>query len=158
MAAKTSAGILLYRLRDTWEVLLVHPGGPFWARKDEGAWFIVKGEVEAEEELLPAAEREFREELGVEAPSGERTSLGSLKNKSGKLIHAWAIEGDLDVSTIRSNTCHIEWPPRSGKRIEIPEVDRAEFFPLETAVQKMSPAEQEFLRRLALHLAQRTAG
>ncbi len=156
MAAKISAGILLYRLRDTLEVLLVHPGGPFWARKDEGAWFIVKGEVEAGEELLPAAEREFREELGVEAPPGERISLGSLKNKSGKLIHAWAIEGDLDVSAIRSNTCHIEWPPRSGKRIEIPEVDRAEFFSIETALGKMSPAEQEFLRRLALQLTKGT--
>jgi predicted NUDIX family NTP pyrophosphohydrolase len=157
MAAKTSAGILLFRFRDTLQVLLVHPGGPFWARKDEGAWFIVKGEVEAGEELLPAAEREFREELGVEAPAGERISLGSLKNKSGKLIHAWAIEGDLDVSAIRSNTCTIEWPPRSGKRIEIPEVDRAEFFPVEVALTKMSAAEQEFLRRLAEHLKRTTA-
>ncbi len=149
MPAKTSAGILLYRWRDTVEVLLVHPGGPFWARKDEGAWFIVKGEVEPDEDLLAAAEREFGEELGLALPAGERIPLGSLKNKSGKLIHAWAVEGDLDVSGIRSNTCQIEWPPRSGKRIEIPEVDRAEFFSIEQALGKMSPAEQEFLRRLA---------
>jgi predicted NUDIX family NTP pyrophosphohydrolase len=152
VASKTSAGIIVYRVRETLEVLLVHPGGPFWAKKDDGAWFIVKGEVEPDEELALAARREFREELGTDVPEGELVSLGSLKNKSGKTIHAWAVEGDLDTTAIVSNTFQLEWPPRSGKLVDFPEVDRARFFPVEEALTKMSPAEGDFLRRLAEHL------
>lgn len=153
MPTKTSAGILLYRTRDALEVLLAHPGGPFWARKDEGAWFIVKGEVNPDEDLLTAARREFREELGVDAPSGEPLSLGAVKNKSGKVIYAWALEGDVDVTRVVSNTCEIEWPPRSGKRVSIPEIDRAEFFSIEQATRKMSASERVFLERLVEQLA-----
>ncbi len=148
MPTKTSSGILLFRRRGALEVLLAHPGGPFWARKDEGAWFIVKGEVNPDEDLLAAARREFREELGVDVPPGELVSLGTVKNKSGKVIHAWALEGDLDVTRIVSNTCEIEWPPRSGKRVSIPEIDRAEYFSIEEATRKMSASERVLLERL----------
>src|SRR5438105_3484134 len=128
MAPKRSAGILLYRRRATRaEVLLVHLGGPFWSKKDLGAWFIPQGELEGEEDLLAAARREFREELGSEPPPGEPLELGMAKNKSGKLIFAWALEGDLDLATVRSNTFTLEWPPRSGKMQEFPEIDRASF-------------------------------
>ena len=109
MAAKRSAGILLYRLRDGEpEVLLTHPGGPFWAKKDDGAWFLPKGELEENEEPLHAARREFAEELGTEAPEGELIELGTVKNKSGKLIYAWALAGDFDTATLRSNTVTID--------------------------------------------------
>ena len=150
MAAKRSAGILLYRLRDGEpEVLLTHPGGPFWAKKDDGAWFLPKGELEENEEPLHAARREFAEELGTEAPEGELIELGTVKNKSGKLIYAWALEGDLDVQSIESNTFSLEWPPRSGKMREFPEVDRASFFSLEAAASKIHSAELPLLERLA---------
>ena len=149
MTAKRSAGILLYRRRaGQLEVLLVHPGGPFWGKKDAGAWFVPKGELEGEEQPLAAARREFQEELGAEAPDGEALALGTVKNKSGKLIYAWALEGDFEVGALKSNTFSLEWPPRSGKMREFPEVDRASFFSLAEATLKLSPAELPFLERL----------
>jgi predicted NUDIX family NTP pyrophosphohydrolase len=156
MAQKRSAGILLYRRRENaLEILLVHPGGPFWSRKDDGAWFVPKGELEGDEEPLAAARREFEEELGSAPPAGELLELGTIKNKAGKLIYAWALAGELDTASVRSNTFSLEWPPRSGKMREFPEVDRASFFSLELARQKMNPAEQPFLERLAAILAGR---
>jgi predicted NUDIX family NTP pyrophosphohydrolase len=149
MPSKRSAGILLYRRRSAQsEVLLVHPGGPFWSKKDLGAWFIPKGELEEEEEPLAAARREFFEELGSQPPAGEPLELGTVKNKSGKLIYAWALEGDLDLSTFKSNTFALEWPPRSGKMRDFPEIDRAQFFPMEVAADKLHPAELPLLLRL----------
>jgi len=146
---KRSAGILVYRLLGTsLDVLLVHPGGPFWAKKDDGAWFIPKGEINPEEEPRDAAYREFHEELGFPAPPGESLELGTVKNKGGKLIYAWALPGDLDLSTFRSNTFLLEWPPRSGKQVEFPEVDRARYFSLEEALKKMHPAELPLVERL----------
>jgi predicted NUDIX family NTP pyrophosphohydrolase len=155
MSQKRSAGILLYRRREERiEVLLVHPGGPFWSKKDDGAWFVPKGELEGEEDALAAARREFREELGSDAPAQEALSLGTVKNKSGKLIYAWALEGELDPESVKSNTFELEWPPRSGKMREFPEVDRANFFSLEAAQSKMHEAEQPFLERLRTLLAE----
>lgn len=149
MAVKRSAGILLYRQREGQvEVLLVHPGGPFWSKKDDGAWFIPKGELEEGEEPLAAARREFREELGSEAPSGEPHVLGTVKNKSGKLIFAWALEGDFDLTAFKSMTFQLEWPPRSGQMREFPEIDRAAFFSLSDAEPKLHQAEQPLLERL----------
>jgi predicted NUDIX family NTP pyrophosphohydrolase len=150
MASKRSAGILLYRRREgRIEVLLTHPGGPFWSKKDDGAWFVPKGELEGDEEPLRAARREFQEELGSEPPSGEPLALGTVKNKSGKLIYAWALEGDLDTESVKSNTFELEWPPRSGKMREFPEVDRAGFFSLAAAAGKIHPAELPLLERLS---------
>lgn len=149
MAAKVSAGLLVYRLASAGlELLLVHPGGPFWAKKDDGAWFIPKGEIEAGEEPLATARREFQEELGIAPPSGEPRELGTVKNKGGKLIHAWALSGDLDLRDFRSNRFEMEWPPRSGKTREFPEVDRAEYFAVERALEKMHAAEQPLIERL----------
>src|SRR5690348_17992937 len=146
--AKKSAGLLMYRVRDgKVEVLLVHLGGPFWAKKDAGAWFVPKGEVEPGEDELAAAKREFREETGFE-PGDELQPLGSVKHKSGKTVSAWAFEGDYDPAAIRSNTFSMEWPPKSGKQQEFPEVDRAAFFTVEQAREKIHPAEFEFIRRL----------
>jgi predicted NUDIX family NTP pyrophosphohydrolase len=146
---KRSAGILVYRLTTgRLDVLLVHPGGPFWARKDDGAWFIPKGEINPEEEPLVAAYREFQEELGFAAPPGEALELGTVKNKGGKLIYAWAVPGDLDLSAFRSNTFTLEWPPRSGKLAEFPEVDRAQYFSVEQTLVKMHPAELLLVERL----------
>lgn len=146
---KRSAGILVYRLgQPDLSVLLVHPGGPFWSKKDDGAWFIPKGEIEPEEAPLGAAYREFAEELGMSAPAGEPLELGTVKNKGGKLIYAWALAGDLDLSAFRSNTFLLEWPPRSGKQREFPEVDRAHYFGIEQALLKMHPAELPLLERL----------
>jgi predicted NUDIX family NTP pyrophosphohydrolase len=146
--AKKSAGLVMYRVRnDQLEVLLVHLGGPFWARKDEGAWFIPKGEINPGEDEFAAAKREFREETGIE-PRGDFTALGTIKHKGGKILHAWAFEGDCDPSSVRSNTFTLEWPPRSGKRQEFPEVDRAECLSVEQAKAKMSPAEFDFVSRL----------
>jgi predicted NUDIX family NTP pyrophosphohydrolase len=149
MAAKQSAGILVYRLRPAdLEVLLVHPGGPLWAKKDDGAWFLPKGQIEAGEEPLATALREFREELGIAPPAGEPRELGTVKNKSGKLIYAWALAGDLDLAAFESNTFTLEWPPKSGKSREFPEVDRAQYFGVEAALVKMHPAELPLLQRL----------
>jgi predicted NUDIX family NTP pyrophosphohydrolase len=150
-----SAGILLYReMRHRTLVLLVHPGGPFWARKDLGAWSIPKGEIPEGEPAEVTARREFEEELGIPA-QGELVALGEIRQKGGKVVHAWAMEGDLDASKIHSNTFQMEWPPRSGKMKEFPEVDRAEFFPLEEARKKINPAQAEFLERLERILAGR---
>jgi predicted NUDIX family NTP pyrophosphohydrolase len=144
-----SAGILLYRERSrALEVLLVHPGGPFWARKDLGAWSLPKGEYAVGEDALAAARREFEEELGSPAPPGEPLELGEIRQRSGKRVRAWALAGELDETGITSNTLEIEWPPRSGRRIEIPEVDRAEWFELELAREKINPAQATLLDRL----------
>jgi predicted NUDIX family NTP pyrophosphohydrolase len=148
--AKQSAGLLLYRKLDSSvEVLIVHPGGPFWAKKDKGAWSLPKGEFVDGEDGLSAAKREFKEELGLESPEGAYTEIGSVKYKSGKTIHAWALEGDMDVSAITSNTITMEWPPRSGKQQEFPEVDKAGWFGLEKAKEKLNPAQTLFIDRLA---------
>jgi predicted NUDIX family NTP pyrophosphohydrolase len=146
-----SAGILLYRRRaDRLEVLLVHPGGPFWARRDAGAWSIPKGEYGSDEDPLAAARRELAEELGVPPPDGGPTEdLGEVLQKGGKLVRAWALEGDLDPQRIVSNTFELEWPPRSGRMTEVPEVDRAEWFSLQEAREKINPAQAELLERLA---------
>jgi predicted NUDIX family NTP pyrophosphohydrolase len=147
--AASSAGILLFRRRaGELQVLLVHPGGPFWAARDLGAWSIPKGEYRGEDPLV-AARREFAEELGSPAPHGRMIDLGQVRLKSGKLVRAWGLEGDLDAATARSNTCEIEWPPRSGRRIEIPEVDRAAWFELEEAARRVNPAQAVLLERLA---------
>jgi predicted NUDIX family NTP pyrophosphohydrolase len=130
------------------EVLLVHPGGPFWRNKDAGAWTIPKGEPAVGEELLEAAKREFEEETGV-APVGDCAPLPPLKQKGGKVIHAWAIEGDLDPAQIRSNTFEMEWPPRSGRRAAFPEIDRAGFFSLDQARLKMNSGQVALLDALA---------
>lgn len=146
--AKSSAGLLLYRVRGgSPEVLLVHPGGPFWKNKDVGAWTIPKGEITEGEDAVAAARREFAEELGTPA-EGEAVDLGSVKQKGGKMVHAWAVRGDLDVTAIKSNTFIMEWPPRSGKQTEFPEVDRAAFFDVPTARQKINPAQVAFLDKL----------
>jgi predicted NUDIX family NTP pyrophosphohydrolase len=148
MAAR-SAGIVLHRgTPGAIEVLLVHPGGPMWARRDEGAWSIPKGEYENGEEPLAAARREFAEELGVQAPDGSAQDLGEIVQKSGKVVRAWALAGDLDAGAVTSNTVEIEWPPRSGRKIEIPEVDQAEWFPLDVARDKINPAQVALLDRL----------
>jgi predicted NUDIX family NTP pyrophosphohydrolase len=147
--AQRSAGILLYRVAGgAPEVLLVHPGGPYWARKDAGAWSIPKGEHEDGEDPQSCALREFEEETGVELPPGELAELGSVKQKSGKVVTAWAAEGDLDADAVTSNTFTMEWPPRSGTTAEFPEIDRAGWFEIETAREKLVPAQTEFLDRL----------
>jgi len=143
---KQSAGILLRRGD---EVLLVHPGGPFWAKKDAGAWSIPKGEYEEGDDPRECALREFEEELGSALPADtELVELGSVKQKSGKVITAFAAEGDLDPETITSNTFEMEWPPRSGRMQAFPEVDRAGWFSIEEAREKLNPAQAEFLVRL----------
>jgi predicted NUDIX family NTP pyrophosphohydrolase len=149
--AKTSAGILLYRGDgESLEVLLVHPGGPFWAKKDEGAWSIPKGEVEAGEEPSACALRELEEEIGSSLGlTAERLSeLGEVRLKSGKVVQGWAAEGEFDPATLSSNTFKVEWPPRSGKEREFPEVDRAEWFSPEQARRKINPAQAAFVDRL----------
>jgi predicted NUDIX family NTP pyrophosphohydrolase len=147
--AKQSAGILLYRRRaGAPEVLLVHPGGPFWARKDLGAWSIPKGEYGEGEDPRACALREFEEELGTPPPGDALIELGTVKQTGGKLVTAWALEGDLDPVGVRSNTFTLEWPPRSGVMREFPEVDRAEWFPPAEARRKINPAQVAFLERL----------
>ena len=145
---KASAGLLMFRKRNgQLEALLVHLGGPFWKKKDSGAWFVPKGEINPGEDQLVAAQREFQEETGL-VPTGEFLSLGSVKHKSRKTVTAWAFEGDCDPASLKSNTFEMEWPPKSGKRAQFPEIDRAEFFTVERAREKMHPAEFEFLSRL----------
>jgi predicted NUDIX family NTP pyrophosphohydrolase len=149
--AATSAGILLFRRAgEALEVLLVHPGGPYWARKDLGAWSIPKGLVEDGEDPLRCALRELEEELGspFSFTADELVELGSVRQKAGKLVHCWAVEGDFDPATLRSNTFSMEWPPRSGAEREFPEVDRAEWFDLDEARQKIIAAQADFLDRL----------
>jgi predicted NUDIX family NTP pyrophosphohydrolase len=145
-----SAGILLYRRRDDrLEVLLVHPGGPLWARRDAGVWSIPKGEYADDEEPLAAARREFAEELGTPVPDGEALELGEIRQKSGKRVRAWAVAGDLDAERAQSNTFSMQWPPKSGRMQEFPEVDRAEWFGLEQAREKLNPAQVPLLEHLA---------
>jgi predicted NUDIX family NTP pyrophosphohydrolase len=145
---KQSAGLLVFRrLSRALEVFLVHPGGPFWMNKDFGAWSIPKGEFAAGEDQLAAAQREFHEETGFHL-AGHFIPLRPIKQSSGKIVHAWAIEADLNPAAIRSNTFPLEWPPKSGKTIEVPEVDCAEWFPLETAKKKILPAQTPFLVEL----------
>jgi predicted NUDIX family NTP pyrophosphohydrolase len=147
---RLSAGILLYRCQGVAprEVLLVHPGGPFWAKKDLGAWSIPKGEYEPGEEPLAVAEREFEEELGKPTPRGMRVDLGELDQSRAKRVRAWAIEGDLDVEDSTSNTFDLEWPPKSGNLVAFPEVDRAAWFDVGEARIKIHPGQVEFLNRL----------
>jgi len=157
MSARRSAGILLHRgTPEAIEVLLVHPGGPLWTRRETGAWSIPKGEYLDGEDPLLAARREFQEELGTAPPAGEAADLGETRQKSGKRVRGWALEGDLDVAQIQSNTCQLEWPPRSGRRIEIPEVDRAEWFALEAAREKINPGQVPLLDRLEQILGSKT--
>jgi len=146
--AKESAGLLMYRIRaGRPEVLLVHPGGPFFAGMDEGAWTIPKGEIEEGEDHLAAARREFEEETGLR-PEGHFVSLGSITQKGGKIVQAWAFEGDAEPGTVRSNTFRMEWPPRSGAHVEFAEVDRAGFFDFDEAKRKINPAQVPLLEAL----------
>ena len=145
---KTSAGLLLFRrVSGRVEVFLVHPGGPFWANKDEGVWSIPKGEIEGDEEPLAAARREFEEETGL-AAEGDVMALGSVRQPSGKIVYAWAMEKDVDAAAIESNPFTMEWPPHSGKMQQFPEVDKACWFPIESARRKILKAQAEFLTRL----------
>ena len=148
--ARRSAGIVLYRSGAAGiEVLLVHPGGPFWAKKDAGAWSIPKGEYEDGEDPLACALREFEEETGTRLADDDAVELGSVRQKSGKQVTAWAVAGDLDPATVRSNTFVMEWPPRSGRRAEFPEIDRAEWFGLDAAREKLVGGQVELIERLA---------
>ena len=143
---------MLYRLRETGlEVLLVHPGGPFFRKKDLGAWTIPKGEGEAGESLLEVARREFEEETGL-TPQGPFLELQAIRQKAGKWVHAWAFAGDCDPATLRSNTFRLEWPPKSGRHVDFPEIDRAEFFDLPAARQKINPAQIALLDELEQRL------
>jgi predicted NUDIX family NTP pyrophosphohydrolase len=147
----SSAGILMYRRsgRDgAVEVLLVHPGGPFFAKKDAGVWTIPKGVPDEGEDLLEGAKRELREETGFDLRDGEYLPLGSVKQKGGKTVHAWAVQGDCDAAQIRSNTFKLQWPPKSGKWLEVPEIDRAAWFGLSEATEKINPAQAELVTRL----------
>jgi predicted NUDIX family NTP pyrophosphohydrolase len=148
-----SAGLVLYRRRDGKpEVLLVHPGGPFWQKRDEGVWSIPKGEIAPNETGLDVARREFQEELGFPAPDGVPTALGEVRQTGGKIVHAWAVPGDLDVTQSTSNTFQLEWPPRSGRMQEFPEIDQAAWFDLDTARRKVLPAQRPFIDRLEAQL------
>jgi predicted NUDIX family NTP pyrophosphohydrolase len=151
---RTSAGILLWRRReDAVEVLLAHNGGPYWARKDHGHWTIPKGEGEPGEELAAVARREFAEETGHEVPDGPLIDLGEIRQKSGKLVLGWAVEGDLDPATAVSNTFEMEWPPRSGRVQSFPEIDRVAWFGLEDARSRLKEAQVPFLDRLETALS-----
>jgi predicted NUDIX family NTP pyrophosphohydrolase len=148
MAKKESAGLLMYRLRNsTLEVFLVHPGGPYWVKKDRGSWSIPKGEFEEGEDRLNAAKREFQEETGF-LPEGSFAALTPVKQPGGKTVYAWAVRGDCDANTFVSNTFSIEWPPRSGKRQEFPEVDRAGWFMMDVAQEKILRGQLGFLEEL----------
>jgi predicted NUDIX family NTP pyrophosphohydrolase len=145
--AKISAGFLLFRRRPDLEVMLVHPGGPFWAKKDLGAWSIPKGLADEGEDLLAAAKREFLEETGM-AVEGEFLDLGTHKQPGGKIVVAWAHEGDFDPASLKSNTFAIEWPPRSGKTAEFPEVDRAAWFSIDEALEKINKGQKPIIAAL----------
>lgn len=145
---QVSAGLLMYRRCDgKLQILLAHPGGPFFKNKDDGAWSIPKGEIGTDEDVLEAAKREFQEETGIKA-EGPFVALTAVKQKAGKIVHAWAFEGDCDPSKIVSNTFTIEWPPRSGKQTEFPEIDRAEFFDVSTAKRKINAAQVALIDEL----------
>ena len=148
--SKRSAGLLMYRRRAAGiEVFLVHPGGPFWEKKDLRAWSIPKGEYSEDEPPLAAAKREFEEETGF-AAGGDFIELGELKQSGGKIVTAWAFQGDCDPTRLRSNTFMMEWPPRSGRKVEFPEVDRASWFSIDDARERMLIGQRSFLERLLL--------
>ena len=150
---KQSAGLLTYRIKNgKLEVLLARMGSPWWARKDKGAWTIPKGEYESGADPLANAKREFHEELGIEPPEGELIELGSISQKGGKQVTAWAVEADLDVSNIKSNSFELEWPPRSGQMQQFPEIDRAAYMDTATAMAKVVPGQDELIARLSQHL------
>jgi predicted NUDIX family NTP pyrophosphohydrolase len=151
----TSAGLLLYRRRvPPLEVFLVHPGGPYWARKDDGAWSVPKGLVEPGEDELACARREFREETGFEVPAGgSERDLGIFRQPSGKRLHVWAIEGDCDPSALKSNLFEMEWPPRSGGRAQFPEVDRGGWFDRTQALVKVTSGQRPLLERFYAEFA-----
>ena len=149
---RISAGLLMYRIKDgALQVLLAHPGGPFFRNKDEGAWSIPKGEPDADEALLVTAQREFEEETGVK-PTGPFVPLSPIKQKGGKIVRAWAFEGDCDPSVVKSNTFTLEWPPKSGRQMEFPEIDRVEFFDLDTARKKIKAGQERLLEELEVIL------
>jgi len=151
---KKSAGILLYKIGNKVpEVFLVHPGGPFWAKKEDGAWSIPKGEFEDDEEPLTAAKREFEEETGIKI-SGEFMELNPIKQKSGKIVYAWAVEGDIDPEKIKSNSFEIEWPPKSGKMKSFPEIDKAAWFNLSEAAAKINTGQLPLIKELENKLKQ----
>ena len=146
--AKRSAGLLMYRQRDDGiEVFLVHPGGPYWVKKDDGAWSIPKGEYDSSEDSLAAAKREFQEETGF-LPAGDFIDLGESKQPGGKIVHVWALEGDCDPARLRSNTFTMVWPPRSGRQIDVPEVDRGCWYPIREARIKLLAGQRPFLDRV----------
>jgi predicted NUDIX family NTP pyrophosphohydrolase len=152
MPRRQSAGLLLFRRRaDALEVLLVHPGGPYWARKDDGAWSIPKGEVEESEDALAAARREVEEETGAR-PSGPFIALAPLHQTGGKIVHVWAVESDFDPAALESNLIEMEWPPKSGKLKSFPEVDRAGWFDIETAARKILASQAIALQHLQARL------
>jgi predicted NUDIX family NTP pyrophosphohydrolase len=156
--AKQSAGILLYRGRGpALRLMLVHPGGPFWAKKDGGAWSIPKGEYEEGDDPLLVASREFEEELGSPAPAGDAIELGDLVQPSRKVVTAFALEGDFDPSRLKSNLFELEWPPKSGRLQSFPEVDRAEWFTVEEARDKILPGQRPFIDRLLERLGMKPA-
>ncbi|UWZ85789.1 NUDIX domain-containing protein [Occallatibacter riparius] len=151
---RRSAGLLLFRRRNgDLEVFLAHPGGPFWTKKDLGSWTIPKGEYEPDEEPLAAARREFEEETGFK-PDGEFLDLGAVTQRSGKIVAAWAVEGDCDPAQLVSNTCQVEWPPRSRRLIDVPEVDRGAWYSITEAREKIFTAQVAFLDRLIEKLSQ----
>jgi predicted NUDIX family NTP pyrophosphohydrolase len=153
-SGRTSAGILLWREpAGRLEVLLGHPGGPYFAGKDADHWTVLKGEVDPGEDLLAVARREFEEETGHPPPAGRTIELGEIRQKSGKRVLAWAVEGDLDTATAVSNSFEMEWPPRSGRMREFPEIDRVEWFGLDDAREKIKAAQAPFLDRLQRTLA-----
>jgi predicted NUDIX family NTP pyrophosphohydrolase len=148
--AKQSAGVLVYRHKDSIvEVLIGHQGGPFFAKKDKGAWSIPKGEFPDGEDPTEAAKREFQEEIGQPVPAGEFIELGHTKNKSGKTIYVWAVEGNLDATNITSNTFIMEWPPHSGQQQKFPEIDKAAWVEISKAIDKLNSGQTVFLERLA---------
>jgi predicted NUDIX family NTP pyrophosphohydrolase len=145
---RTSAGLLMYRIKNgTLQVLLAHPGGPYFVKKDEGAWSIPKGEPEADEDLLVTAQREFEEETSIK-PTGPFVPLKPIQQKGGKIVHAWAFDGNCDPPVIKSNTFTMEWPPKSGRQMEFPEIDQAEFFDLETARKKIKASQGALIDEL----------
>jgi predicted NUDIX family NTP pyrophosphohydrolase len=152
-----SAGLLMYRINNgVIEVLLAHPGGPFFCNKDDGVWSIPKGEPEPGEDLLRTAQREFEEETGLK-PTGTLIPLNPIQQKGGKIVYAWAFEGDCDPSTLASNTFTMEWPPMSGRQMAFPENDRAEFFDLDTAKRKIKARQDAFIEELAGILQRRNS-
>ncbi len=151
-SAEVSAGLLVFRRRDGLEILLAHPGGPFWARKDGGVWTIPKGVAEPGSDLLAAARREFTEETNL-AAAGDFVALTPVRQKSGKMVHAWALEGDFDLSSFASNMFEIEWPPRSGRRQAFPEIDRIGWFAMAAAMVKILAYQRPLLVELQQHIA-----